>query len=105
MREMKTVTLNGKKYDSFADAKVREAVGDLNGLETTAKSNLVKAINEIKSDTAELDTTLSVPGKAADSKAVGDALKDKLDSTKAITEGWVTAQIQAAINATWEASY
>ena len=50
MREMNSITLNGKKYDSFTDAKVREAVGDLNGLETTAKSNVVKAINEIKSE-------------------------------------------------------
>lgn len=34
----------------------------------------------------ELDTTLSEEGKAADAKAVGDALGEKLDKNKYLTE-------------------
>lgn len=47
MQEMKSLTLNGKKYDSFADQQARDNIGDLAGLNTTDKSNLVAAVNEV----------------------------------------------------------
>ena len=85
-------------------------VGDIRDLTTTHKSDLVAAINEVKQtadtkqdkliagenitiaadgktisaigggSTVELDTTLSKVGKAADAKAVGDALAGKQDT-------------------------
>ena len=85
-------------------------IGNLIALKTQAKDNLVVAINEVKQTTdakqdkliagenitiaadgktisaagggptVELDTTLSKAGKAADAKAVGDALAGKQDT-------------------------
>ena len=57
-------------------------IGNLNDLQTTSKDNLVDAINEAAQSgggsggggAVELDTTLTQSGKAADAKAVGDAL-------------------------------
>lgn len=54
-------------------------IGNLADLETVSKDNLVAAINEAAQSggggaSVELDTTLSEAGKAADAKAVGDAL-------------------------------
>lgn len=60
-------------------------IGNLEDLKTENKSSLVAAINEIFStggsgsdsgQNVELDTTLTQSGKAADAKAVGDALDD-----------------------------
>ena len=56
------------------------SIGNLNDLTTEAKNNLVAAINEAAQSggsTVELDTTLTQSGKAADAKAVGDALAGK----------------------------
>ena len=55
------------------------SVGDLGDLKTSSKSNLVDAINSLVDGgfAIELDTTLSEAGKAADAKAVGDALANK----------------------------
>lgn len=55
-------------------------IGNLDDLETSSKDNLVAAINEAAQSgggggaSVELDTTLTQSGKAADAKAVGNAL-------------------------------
>lgn len=58
--------------------KLLNSVGNLFGLKTKAKDNLVDAINEVYgiavAGVVEPDTTLSVPGRAADAAAVGEAL-------------------------------
>lgn len=60
------------------------SIGNLLGLTTNAKGNLVEAINEVNSIALaggiESDTTLTKSGKAADAKAVGDALNTKAAS-------------------------
>lgn len=70
-------------------AQILSMIGQLGELETTAKSSLVAAINELvrrsssglpsfgKEDgrNVELDTTLTQGGKAADAKATGDEIK------------------------------
>ena len=58
---------------------IQGQIGNLGNLETTSKDNLVSAINEAAQSGAsvELDTTLTQSGKAADAKAVGDALAEK----------------------------
>ena len=68
-------------------AQTQAMIGNLNDLTTEAKNNLVAAINEAAQtggsgggSTVELDTTLTQSGKAADAKAVGDALAEKQDS-------------------------
>ena len=64
-------------------AQTQALIGNLSELETEAKNNLVAAINEAAQtgsgggSTVELDTTLTQSGKAADAKAVGDALAGK----------------------------
>ena len=70
MAEMKSLTLNGKTYDSFVDKHAREKGQNPGG-------------------SIELDNTLSVSGKAADAKAVGDALKN-------ISGGAVVAAVEPA---------
>lgn len=60
--------------------KLQSEIGDLSGLATEAKENIVASINEtvakIQSGNVTLDTTLTQSGKAADAKAVGDALDE-----------------------------
>lgn len=63
-------------------AQIQAQIGDLADLTTTAKDTLVAAINEAArsgggggGSTVELDTTLTQSGKAADAKAVGDAIR------------------------------
>ena len=55
------------------------AIGNLLGLTTNAKGNLVEAINEVNSIALaggiESDPTLTQSGKAADAKATGDKIK------------------------------
>lgn len=70
---------------SDAWANVVGKIGDLSELNTQAKDDLVSAINELCAQgggssgggSISLDPTLTVEGKAADAKAVGDALKEK----------------------------
>ena len=89
------------------------SVGDLDGLKTSSKSNIVDAINSLVDGgpTVELDTTLSETGKAADAKAAGDALtelesKEETDPTvpewaKAATKPSYTAEEVGARPADW----
>lgn len=69
---------------------IQGQIGNLADLETASKDNLVAAINEAAQSggggggsgaSIELDTTLTQSGKAADAKAVGDALA-KINNTK-----------------------
>ena len=60
--------------------QIQGMIGNLENLETESKDNMVDAINEAAKrgggggSSIELDTTLTQSGKAADAKAVGDAL-------------------------------
>lgn len=67
--------------DQMTMQTIQRQIGDLADLTTEAKENLVAAINEAArtgggggGSTVELDTTLTQSGKAADAKAVGDAI-------------------------------
>lgn len=73
--------------DQMTLQSIQRQIGDLSDLTTEAKDTLVAAINEVArtgggggGSTVELDTTLSEAGKAADAKAVGDALASKQDT-------------------------
>ena len=59
--------------------KLLNAIGNLLGLTTNAKGNLVEAINEVHNIALaggiETDKTLSESGKAAEAKATGDAIQ------------------------------
>lgn len=61
--------------------KLLNAVGNLLGLKTRAKNNLVDAINEVHNIAiaggVETDPTLSMPGLAADAAVTGEALGSK----------------------------
>ena len=88
-------------------------IGNLAELATTSKDNLVAAINEAAQSggggggsTVELDTTLSKAGKAADAKAVGDALAEKQPKGDYLTQNelpdmtaYRTAEAQDVIDA------
>ena len=78
--------------------KLQSEIGDLSKLKTEAKENLVAAINEVEADMSEgvaLDTTLTQSGKAADAKAVGDALAEKQPKGNYLTQD----NLQSATNA------
>ena len=62
--------------------EVKEAVAEANKYtdEQIAKINISPTVQ------IELDTTLSKEGKAADAKAVGNALGEKLDKNEYLTE-------------------
>lgn len=80
--KMKTLTINGVQF-----TLVDETVGSLSDLNTTDKSSVVAAVNEVASNTGNgsggnsvtIDATLTQEGQAADAKAVGDAI-NKLSS-------------------------
>lgn len=87
-------------------------IGNLGNLSTASKDNLVSAINEAAQSgggggaSVELDTTLTQSGKAADAKAVGDALADKQPKGDYLTRdelpdmtAYRTAEAQDAIDA------
>ena len=87
-------------------------IGNLADLATTSKDNLVAAINEAAQSgggggsAVELDTTLSEAGKAADAKAVGDALAGKQPKGDYLTQNelpdmtaYRTAEAQDLIDA------
>ena len=69
-----------------AKSNIEALLGNLSDLDTEAKNNLVAAINEAAQTgggggaSIALDTTLTQSGKAADAKAVGDALAGKQDT-------------------------
>lgn len=69
--------------DQMTLQTIQSQIGDLDDLTTEEKDTLVAAINEAArtgggggGSTVELDTTLTQSGKAADAKAVGDALAE-----------------------------
>lgn len=73
-------------------------IGNLADLATASKDNLVAAINEAAQSggsAVELDTTLTQSGKAADAKAVGDALAGKQPKGDYLTQN----ELQGATNA------
>ena len=89
-------------------------IGDLANLATASKDNLVAAINEAAKSggggsggaSIALDTTLTQSGKAADAKAVGDALAEKQPKGDYITKNelpdmtaYRTAKAQDVIDA------
>ena len=88
-------------------------IGNLAELATTSKDNLVSAINEAAQSGGggggayvELDTTLTQSGKAADAKAVGDALAEKQPKGDYLTQNelpdmtaYRTAEAQDVIDA------
>lgn len=77
--KMKTLTINGVQF-----TLVDETVGSLSDLNTTDKSSVVAAVNEVASNTGNgsggnsvtIDATLTQEGQAADAKAVGDAIRE-----------------------------
>ena len=89
--------------------KLQSEIGDIANLETEAKENLVVAINELAADMSEgiaLDTTLTQIGKAADAKAVGDALAEKADISDipAALPNPNALTFTGAVNATYDGS-
>ena len=91
---------------------IQGQIGNLANLETTSKDNLVSAINEAAQSgggggaSIELDTTLTQSGKAADAKAVGDALAGKQPKGDYLTQNelpdmtaYRTAEAQDVIDA------
>ena len=93
---------------------IQGQIGNLNDLQTTSKDNLVSAINEAAQSggggsggaSIELDTTLTQSGKAADAKAVGDALAEKQPKGDYLTQNelpdmtaYRTAEAQDVIDA------
>ena len=84
---------------------IQGQIGNLADLETASKDNLVSAINEAAQSggggggsAVELDTTLTQSGKAADAKAVGDALAEKQPKGDYLTQN----DLQSATNAALE---
>ena len=91
---------------------IQGQIGNLSNLATASKDNLVSAINEAAQSgggggaSVELDTTLTQSGKAADAKAVGDALAEKQPKGDYITQNelpdmtaYRTAEAQDVIDA------
>lgn len=80
---------------------IQGQIGNLAELATASKDNLVAAINEAAQSgggggaSIELDTTLTQSGKAADAKAVGDALAGKQPKGDYLTQN----ELQSATNA------
>ena len=80
--------------------KLQSEIGDLADLKTEAKENLVVAINEVAANMSEgvaLDTTLTQSGKAADAKAVGDALAGKQPKGDYLTQDNLQSATDAAL--------
>ena len=79
------------------------AVGNLLGLTTNSKDNLVEAINEVHNIALaggiESDPTLSVSGKAADAKVTGDVIQTHANDQK--NPHKVTAEQAGARPDTW----
>ena len=91
---------------------IQGQIGNLSNLATASKDNLVSAINEAAQSgggggaSVELDTTLTQSGKAADAKAVGDALAEKQPKGDYLTQNelpdmtaYRTAEAQDVIDA------
>ena len=90
---------------------IQGQIGNLADLATSSKDNLVAAINEAAQSggggaSVELDTTLTQSGKAADAKAVGDALAEKQPKGDYLTQNelpdmtaYRTAEAQDVIDA------
>ena len=82
-------------YNALANKPTLVTQAEVNAAITAAKKYTDEQIGKIDTTPTvqiELDTTLSVQGKAADAKAVGDALRGKLD----------TAELDSAIDTALE---
>ena len=83
--------------------RLLNAVGNLLGLTTNAKDNLVDAINEVHNIALaggiETDPTLSQSGKAADAKVTGDVIQTHANDQK--NPHKVTAEQTGARPSTW----
>ena len=78
MGDVKQITLNQETAD-IKDAVARERIGDLDTLETTAKSDLVSATNEVLETVGNI-TDLNLPD-LSDISNIVDALNDVIDVT------------------------
>ena len=91
---------------------IQGQIGNLENLATSSKDDLVSAINEAAQSgggggaSIELDNTLTQSGKAADAKAVGDALAEKQPKGDYLTQNelpdmtaYRTAEAQDVIDA------
>lgn len=91
INEMKTLTLNGKTYDSFVDQR---AVKAINGTAPDESGNVEITIPG-SGQNVELDTTLTQRGKAADAKSVGDELGN---IERQVQAGVTDEQVRVAVN-------
>lgn len=90
--KMKTLTINGVQFTI-----VDETVGSLGDLNTTDKSSVVAAVNEVVSNAGSgsgggsvtIDATLTQEGQAADAKAVGDKLNKLKDEISELNDVYV----------------
>lgn len=76
-------------YNALANKPTLVTWAEVNAAITAANKYTDEQIAKIDTTPTvqiELDTSLSVQGKAADAKAVGDALGEKLDKNKYLTE-------------------
>ena len=112
MNEQDWILHNGQ-VRQIKDAKARQAIGDLDTLETEAKGSLVEAINEAAHSGGgggvELDRTLTYANKAAPADLVGklkDDIADKLtkpESGIAVGKYFRVASLDAEGNPVLEA--
>lgn len=134
MSEMKTIMFPGDlEPRKVSDAKARELIGNLDELETTKRSNLVEAINEVLQYGGNSGGGVNLTGYATEQyvkeyaqpkgsyltqhqslehllprsdlgQAVNNALIQATNDWIA-SKTWVTTQVKDAIKASWEASY
>lgn len=74
MAELKSLTLNGTKYDSFPTSV--NYVKTINGTEPDENGNVTVELSGDSGNSFGIDTTLTIEGAAADAKAVGVALEE-----------------------------
>ena len=99
MSTMSTIKFPGDTTArEIVDKLARSYIGDVTSLNTSEKSNLVAALNEVSNSSSkvEVDTTLAVSGQAADAKIVGDKIGDLSTLTTTANSNLVAAINEAA---------